>query len=185
MTVRFRLALALVLLFLVPLVARAGESAPAAGLTASADFPGGSAEVQTVDAAGGAVHICPAVHEGRGWPCWWYLRIDGLVPGQHVTLKVSGNPKPFRDKQRLSANWSQPQRAAISADNEKWLQTPKRELTADKIAVYRFDAPASTVWLASSKDGFSTRLAACPGWSAPGALRRWSPAPARVFQPPA
>lgn len=149
MTVRCPLAVALVLSFLVPPLTLAGESASAAGLTVSADFPGGSAEVQAVDAASGAIHICPAVHEGRGWPCWWYLRIDGLTPGNQVTVKVSGNPKPFRDKQRLSANWSQPQRAAISADNETWSQTPKREISADKIAIYRFDAPAKTVWLAS------------------------------------
>ncbi|HPM85032.1 MAG TPA: M14 family zinc carboxypeptidase [Candidatus Anammoximicrobium sp.] len=149
MTVRCSLAVAFILSFLLTPVTRAGEETPAAGLIVSADFPGGSAEVQAVDAAGGMVHICPAVHEGRGWPCWWYLRIDGLAPGQQVTLKVSGNPKPFRDKQRLSANWSQPQRAAISADNETWSQTPKRELTADKIAIYRFDAPGKTVWLAS------------------------------------
>lgn len=141
--------MALILSFLMPLLARAGENAPAAGLTVSADFPGGSAEVQAVDAADGVIHICPAVHAGRGWPCWWYLRIDGLAPGKPVTLKVSGNPKPFRDQQRLSATWSQPQRAAISTDNENWSQTPQREMTADKIASYRFDAPAKTVWLAS------------------------------------
>ena len=149
MTVRHALAISLALLLAAPLVSHAADDAPAAGLTVSADFPGGSAEVQSLDAANGVISICPAVHEGRGWPCWWYLRIDGLTPGQQMTLKVSGNPKPFRDNQRLSANWSQPQRAAISADNETWSQTPKRELTADKIAVYRFEAPASHVWLAS------------------------------------
>ena len=61
----------------------------------------------------GLIHICPAVHEGRGWPCSWYLRINGLTPGQQVTLKVSANAKPFRDGQRLAASWSQPQRTAI------------------------------------------------------------------------
>ncbi len=149
MTNRPRLAIAFALLCVVPLAARAGDQTPPSTLTVSAEFPGGSAEVQAVDAAGGVIHICPAVHEGRGWPCWWYLRLEGLTPGQQVTLKVSGNPRPFREKQVLSANWSQPQCAAISTDNETWSQTPKRELTADKIAVYLFDAPAPSVWLAS------------------------------------
>jgi len=143
------LPLALALLCVVPVAARAGDEVPPSAWKVSADFPGGSAEVQTVDSAGAVIHICPAVHEGRGWPCWWYVRVEGLTPGQPVTLKVSGNPKPFREKQVLSANWSQPQCAAISTDNETWSQTPKRERGADRIAVYRFDAPARCVWLAS------------------------------------
>lgn len=148
MTRRSRLVV-LALLCVVPPAARAGDEAPPSALTVSADFPGGSAEVQAVDAAGGVIHICPAVHEGRGWPCWWYLRVEGLTPRQPVTLKVSGNSRPFREKHVLSANWSQPQCAAISTDNETWSQTPKRERGADRIAVYRFDAPARRVWLAS------------------------------------
>lgn len=140
---------ALAAFLLAPLAIRADDSARAGRLTVSADFPGGSADVQGLDAANGLIHICPAVHEGRGWPCWWYLRIDGLVPGQQVTLKVSANPQPFRNGQRLAASWSQPQRAAISADNESWSQTPKRERAEDGIAVYRFQSPAACVWLAS------------------------------------
>ncbi|NLF71883.1 MAG: zinc carboxypeptidase [Candidatus Anammoximicrobium sp.] len=149
MTRRSRPFVALALLCVVPLAARAGDEVPRSTLTVSADFPGGSAEVQAMDAAGGVIQICPAVHEGRGWPCWWYLRVEGLTPGQPVTLKVAGNPRPFREKQVLSANWSQPQCAAISTDNETWSQTPKRERGADRIAVYRFEAPASRIWLAS------------------------------------
>lgn len=139
----------LTVLLLAPPAVRAGDSAPAEGLTVSTDFLGGSAEVQVLDAANGLIHICPAVHDGRGWPCWWYLRINGLTPGQQITLKVSANPKPFRNGQRLAASWSQPQRAAISSDNESWSQTPKREPAADGIATYRFEAPAACVWLAS------------------------------------
>jgi hypothetical protein len=43
--------------------------------------------------------------------------------GQQVTLQVSGNPRPFRENQRLSANWAQPQQAAISTNDESWSQT--------------------------------------------------------------
>ena len=161
-------------LLLAPLAIRADDNARAEGLTVSTDFPGGSAEVQTLDAANGLIHICPAVQEGRGWPCWWYLRIDGLTPGQPVTLKVSANAKPFRNGQRLAASWSQPQRAAISADNESWSQTPKREPSADGIASYCFESPAACVWLASQPpflpahaDAFLERIAG----ETPGAER--------------
>jgi hypothetical protein len=132
-----------------PLTINADDKARSETWIVSADFPGGSAEVQALDAARGLIHICPVVHEGRGWPCWWFLRINGLTPGQQVTLKVSANAKPFRNGQRLAASWSQPQRAAISTDNESWSQTPKREPATEGIAVYRFEAPAACVWLAS------------------------------------
>ena len=61
---------------------------PGSQLQVSTDFEGGSAEVADVDATAGVVHIHPAVHRGRGWPCWWYLRISGLQVGQDLTLKV-------------------------------------------------------------------------------------------------
>lgn len=120
-----------------------GESA----LMVTADFPGGSAEVKSVDAEKGAIEFHPAVHEGQGWPCWWYFRVDGLKAGQTVTLKLSGNPKPYRGKTVLTANWSQPGQAVFSSDNVTWQQTAKcrRE---NGVAIYEFQATAGTMWVA-------------------------------------
>jgi hypothetical protein len=148
MTTWYRLLLALTLWLAAALPTGAAENAPAAEVRVSTDFPGGSAEVQSLDAARSEIHICPAVHSGHGWPCWWYLRVDGLTPGQPVTLKVSGSARPFRGAERLSAHWAQPQQAAISADNETFVHTPKRQME-ERTAVYRFDAPAARIWLAS------------------------------------
>jgi hypothetical protein len=40
-------------------------------LKATADFPGGSAVVKSVDQKLGIIHIAPQVRSERGWPCWW------------------------------------------------------------------------------------------------------------------
>ena len=136
--------------YLFVLILHTLTSATAAETKVATDFPGGSAEVIALETAKGIIHIQPALHEGRGWPNWWYLRLDGLKPGQPVTLKVSAQPRPFRDSQRLAASWSQPDCAAISTDNVTWTQTPTAEMTKDKerIAIYRFRASDERVWLA-------------------------------------
>lgn len=114
----------------------------------STDFPGGSAEVVEFDEAAQTVHIYPALHQGLGWPCWWYLRLDGLETGKTVTLKVSANPKPFRAMQVLAASWAQPRCAAISTDNITFTQTPPAQIGESRIATYTFEAPAQQIWLA-------------------------------------
>lgn len=121
---------------------------PATGLRVAADFEGGSAEVVGVNAATSTVRIMPALHPERGWPCWWYLRLDGLEIGQTVTLEVQAQTKPFRPGSVLSADWCQPERAAISTDNVKWEQTGAATFTPDKAAAYRFRATTARVWLA-------------------------------------
>jgi len=143
-------------------------------LSVSTDFPGGSAEVRSVDADAGIVHIHPALRAKQGWPCWWYLRVDGLNAGQELTLKVSRNPKPFRGGSVLAAAWAQPDRAVLSTDNATWTQTPPCRKTKDRAAVYRFTAPAETIWLAwgppflpSHADELLARIEA----STPGAER--------------
>ncbi len=116
-------------------------------LKVSTSFPGGSATVESIDSDAGVIHIHPAVHPGQGWPCWWYLRIDGLKKGQALTLKVSKNTKPFRAKRILSADWAQPIQAAISTDNVTWTQTPGHRKEGG-VAVYEFETTAKTIWLA-------------------------------------
>ncbi|MCB1089662.1 MAG: hypothetical protein KDM63_21660, partial [Verrucomicrobiae bacterium] len=127
-----------------------GRSGATAGLTISTDFPGGSAEVVAVDDSAGTLHIRPALREGRGWPCWWYLRVDGATAGQSITLQVSGNPGPFRPGgAALAANWAQPIRASISADDRTWTQTGDGVIDpATKTATYPVTAPAERFWLA-------------------------------------
>lgn len=120
---------------------------PSRQLKVTADFEGGSAEIKSVDAAAGVIHIYPSVQSGQGWPCWWYLRVDGLKTGQQMSLEVSPNPKPYRDKEVLSRAWSQPSRASISSDNLIWTQTPEYQRDGEVVS-YQIEAPSETIWLA-------------------------------------
>jgi hypothetical protein len=122
-------------------------SASGGELAVSTDFPGGSAQVLELDSAGRRIVISPAVHAERGWPCWWYLRVDGATPGETVTLQLERAAQEFRPGQRLTANWSLPQRAAVSSDDARWEHTPPGEITAER-GVYSIVAPAARFWLA-------------------------------------
>ena len=118
-----------------------------ASLKATADFPGGSAVVKSVDRNQGIIHITPQVRSERGWPCWWYLKVDGAKEGQPVTLRLSASDGEYRRGRVLSADWSQPDRAAISVDNVTWTQTPKCQ-KANGTATYSVKAPADSFWIA-------------------------------------
>lgn len=119
----------------------------AAELSISTDFPGGSAEVQSLDRELGKLTIAPAVREERGWPCWWYFRVDGAQRGQTLTLQVQANQKPYRFEEVLTGNWALPQRAAISVDNEHWQHTEAGRITKAG-GTYTIVAPAEQFWLA-------------------------------------
>lgn len=118
-----------------------------AELTVHTDFPGGAAEVRRLDATAGEIELSPPGRNGRGWPCWWYFRIDGATPGQVVTVTVTATEQPFRDSQRLAANWLLPARAAVSTDDVHWTQTEPGTITQTS-GVYRVPAPAERFWLA-------------------------------------
>ncbi|MCP5542243.1 MAG: zinc carboxypeptidase [Akkermansiaceae bacterium] len=129
-------------------VAEEGRGEPVLAIDAA--FPGGSAETVAIDAAAAFIHIRPALREGRGWPCWWYFEVKNAVPGREMTLRVSGNPGPFRPGGKaLAASWAQPRNAAISTDRRAWSRTPAGEFdTEAHTATYRFSAPAKRFWLA-------------------------------------
>lgn len=122
-------------------------AAPAAAFTVSSDFPGGSAEVRAIDAAAGHLEIAPVHHDQRGWPCWWYFRIDGAEPGRKLTVRVVPSEQPFREQRLLAASWALPDRAAISTDDVHWDQTDPGVLDRDG-GTYTIVAPATRFWLA-------------------------------------
>jgi len=118
-------------------------------LTISTDFPGGSGDVVGIQTstAKAAIRITPTLQPDRGWPCWWYVRINGAARGQAIEFTVHGNASPFRGSQRLGADWALPNRAAISADNRVWSQTDPAT-RSNSTATYLIVAPAETFWLA-------------------------------------
>jgi hypothetical protein len=107
-----------------------------AELQVSTEFEGGNAEVVRLDQATKTLRIMPELHEGRGWPCWWHLKLDGLIPGEVVTLEVQAQTKPFRDKQVLAAAWCQPKHAWLSSDGEIWSPSEAGTLSGDKVMRY-------------------------------------------------
>lgn len=108
-----------------------------AEILVSTDFEGGNAEVVSLDQATKTLRIMPELHEGRGWPCWWYFRLDGLTAGETITLEVQAQTKPFREKQVLAAAWCQPKHAWLSADGETWSPSEAGTLSQDKVMSYR------------------------------------------------
>jgi zinc carboxypeptidase/carboxypeptidase M14-like protein len=124
----------------------------ASALRVSSNFPGGSAKVLNLDPTNNFVRITPAGDPERGWPCWWYLRLDGITPGKPVQLEVVANEAvvPFDDggsTRKLAPNWSLPARAAFSIDGRNWEQTAPGERKG-KQSSYRVNTTSRTLWLA-------------------------------------
>ncbi len=120
----------------------------ASALTLHTDFPGGSAEVRSVDAASGRIEITPSHHEGRGWPCWWYFRVEGARPGQRLTLFIGPSSRPFRAQQRLAVSWALPHQPVISLDDAVWNHLPTAGVLTKEGGTYEITAPAERFWLA-------------------------------------
>lgn len=118
----------------------------------STDFEGGSARVQQVDETTRTLRFMPAGDPQRGWPCWWYLRMDGVPKGEVWTVDLGGSDSPARDNGKdtgrpLNAAWAMPERAALSTDGVTWTQTdPGRR--QDTRMLYQITGTGSPLWLA-------------------------------------
>jgi hypothetical protein len=119
-----------------------------AELRVRTDFEGGNAEVVKLDQATQTLRIMPALHEGRGWPCWWSFKLEGLTVGEAITLEVQPQTKPFRDKTVLAAAWCQPKCAWISLDGETWQPSAPGTLSTEKVMSYKIPAAATQMSLA-------------------------------------
>jgi hypothetical protein len=121
----------------------------AAELSVTSDFPGGSGDVLLIERHDDStkVEITPSLQLQRGWPCWWFVRIDNAIVGQKISLTVRGNDSPFRGTQKLSANWALPQRAAISVDGSTWTQSDAAT-TTPLTATYDIVAAKPSFWVA-------------------------------------
>ncbi|HEX7898536.1 MAG TPA: M14 family zinc carboxypeptidase [Planctomycetota bacterium] len=102
-------------------------------IAVSADFPGGSVRVESIE--GTSIRVLPALHKDRGWTCWWYFKVEGATPGAALTVDVGGGV------------WATPDRAMISADDRAWAHTAPGKRSKDRIA-YEIQAPAAAFWLA-------------------------------------
>jgi hypothetical protein len=121
-------------------------------LRVSTDFEGASARILRIDAENGVVEFTPGGDPERGWPCWWFFRVDGLVADQTLTLRLRrseatvSEPSRFLSKPLASA-WAMPSQAAVSNDGQKWKQTDRGSREGDWM-VYNVRAEGSAVWVA-------------------------------------
>jgi hypothetical protein len=118
----------------------------------SSDFSGGSARVLNLVQTNNHVRIIPGGDPKRGWPCWWYLRLDGVDTNQPVVLEVVANEAMVPGEnpgqtRKLSADWSLPAQAAFSTDGTTWEHTAQGERHGNR-SVYRISASSPALWLA-------------------------------------
>jgi len=154
MRIVFNVLTALIILALSGIVLCDASIAWAADLPlqVSSDFRGGSAKVLGIDPVHNTVQITPAGDPKRGWPCWWYFRLDGVDTNKPLMLEVAANQGVVQTgtpgkTRKLPADYSLPEYAAFSTDGTNWEHTARGERHGDR-SLYRINAATSTVWLA-------------------------------------
>jgi hypothetical protein len=138
--------IAILLSLLVHVPARAGE------LKVSTNFEGGSATVESIDQEKRVIQLTSGGDPQRGWPCWWYARIDGLGKDERLILNVGASKLPARNDGKetgkpLNENWSIPNRAAFSTDGETWQQTAPGHRNRKRM-VYELTGTGEPLWVA-------------------------------------
>jgi len=116
-------------------------------LTVDSDFEGASVRVLDIDEAKRSISFMPGGDPERGWPCWWYFRIDGITPGESITLRLQGSIAAIGKQKPLSASWSMPAQATWSVDSDEWLQTEKGQREGEWM-VYAINPEATSVFVA-------------------------------------
>jgi hypothetical protein len=121
-------------------------------LTVSTDFEGGSAREVEIDQATRTITFMPGGDPTRGWPCWWYLRVEGITPGEKITLRLRGStatvPKKGSPLQKpLNPSWAMPSQATFSTDGRSWQHTEKGQREQEYM-IYTFQPDAKSVYVA-------------------------------------
>jgi hypothetical protein len=65
--------------------------AAADALRLLSDFEGASVHDVTIDQTARSTSFMPGGDPVPGWPCWWYFRVDGIAPGETITVRVRRN----------------------------------------------------------------------------------------------
>jgi hypothetical protein len=133
--------------FLAPTVVRSAE----AELKVVTDFEGASAVVTEIDQATKTIRFHPAGDAARGWPCWWYFRVEGITPGDTLALELSPSqsvlPNGNNKGKKLAGSWATPERATWSTDGKTWKQTEPGQRTSGA-TTYRQQVDAPVAWFA-------------------------------------
>jgi hypothetical protein len=108
----------------------------AADLAINTDFPGGSAQVESLDQTARSIVIRPTPHKDAGWECWWNFQLSGILPDEELTLTVRG------------MGFALASRASFSLDEGRtWQHTSPGKVEKDRVT-YRLKFPREKVRLA-------------------------------------
>ncbi len=107
--------------------ARLAAGAP---LVVTSDFEGGSVDVIAIDNGTRSIACAPGGDPARGWPCWWFFRIDGIAPGETITVRLRGSDaavgKPGAPMRKpIAPAWAMPDQATYSTDGKTWQHSGK------------------------------------------------------------
>lgn len=146
-------------LALVPGV-RAGE------LSVVSDFEGASVRVLELDQATRTIRFTPGGEAVRGWPCWWFFRVEGCQPGELLTLHLEASTSVAEPGgQPLGGSWAMPRYATWSADGKTWRQTGVGQQAGQRMT-YQLNPETSQTWIAWGPP--------CTPLTAAAWIREWS-----------
>lgn len=124
----------------------------AADLTVHTNFEGGSARIEKIDQATRKISISPGGDPARGWPCWWFARVEGAATGETLSIDLGASPANARNNGKetnkpLASSWCMPRQAAYSLDGITWKQTETGKRQGERI-VYQVPGQESALWVA-------------------------------------
>ncbi len=134
-------------LLVTALLLERSSSVAADSLTIKSNLEGMSVRILEIDQNARRIDFMPGGDAARGWPCWWYFRIDGITPGEQVTLRLRGSTSRVEKRKPLSASWAMPDRATFSTDGATWSHT-KRGQRQKEWMVYTLETKATSLFVA-------------------------------------
>ncbi|MFT5122004.1 MAG: hypothetical protein ACI9QL_003460 [Candidatus Omnitrophota bacterium] len=135
-------------LLLAPVALHAAEP-----LSVVSEFEGASVSNLEIDSTARSISFTPGGDPNRGWPCWWYFRVNGVTPGETITLHLHGHtatdtkPGALAAIFRSATAFSMPEQATFSTDGKTWLHTEKGTKEGDRM-IYTIKPDASSVFVA-------------------------------------
>ena len=129
-----------------------GVASAAEPLTVASDFEGASVAGVEIDSTARSISFMPGGDPARGWPCWWYFRVNGIARGETITLRLRGSTAtaakpggPFTKP--LASSWAMPEQATFSTDGKTWLHTDNGA-KQDEWMIYTLKPDAASVFVA-------------------------------------
>jgi hypothetical protein len=122
----------------------------AEALTVESDFEGASVGEVEIDNAARSVSFRPGGDPLRGWPCWWFFKLQGITPGEVITLHLRGSKATTAGgtlAKPLASSWATPDQATFSVDGTTWLHTQKGT-RRDDLMTYTVKPDAESIFVA-------------------------------------